>query len=174
MEREEQRLCEGPQMPVKGVRLCPVGAASMVFKQCLWHLDNLSQLGVSGSSSILCLHEGGEPADFCGAESPTPTPDPRRRARERSAADLSAPWFHRLAVQEEVSTRRSWGTDQDGEGTTREADPARNASKPPYALRSGDQQLGRPRLRPWPTGRGVSGLRAPPPAPPRRAPGAPP
>ena len=70
-------------MPVKGVRLCPEGAASKVFKQGRWHLHNRSQLGVSGRSSILCVHEGREGVDLGEAEFLHLTFTPHQAASQR-------------------------------------------------------------------------------------------
>ena len=75
------------------------------------------------------MQEGREGVGLGEAEflHPTFTPHPTSGGESETgeATDLSALWFHGLAVRKEVRTRKSWGTDQDRQGTT-----SREASGP--------------------------------------------
>lgn len=72
-----------------------------------------SNLGVSGRSSILCVQEGREGVGLGEAEflHPTFTPHPTSGGESETgeATDLSALWFHGLAVRKEVRTRKELG-----------------------------------------------------------------
>lgn len=147
-------------MPVKEVRLCPVGAASRVATKAGAYVTyTISPDSAFLGALAFSMHPG--------AEDSSPKHQTAGRKEVGLHADLSAPRSHRFAIQEEVSTHKSWGTGEDTEGALRDRAPTQEVPAPrPTPTAAGPAAPG-PRPRPWPQGRGDSGPRAPPPAPPR-------